>query len=160
MDAGHAQCSSGKGSLMDIFREDRSLEPLDLELESSLAGLPLSDEGNARRFVARHPQSLRYCKTEGTWVARVDGKWERVGLGELALRVIEVVEGMSGEIAALGDHALRESLANWQTTSRGQERLKAMVRLAKIEPAVQISTEQIGLNKRVRRVKPRRRRRA
>ena len=112
--------------------------------DSVMASLPLTDEGNASRFVARNSPSLRYCDALSSWYARVNEEWQPVGLGELARRVIEVVECMTKEIESLTDPIEREKLAKWQSTSLGHDRLKAMIRLAKSDPTMGTSPEQLG----------------
>lgn len=118
-----------------------------LKFESGMARLPLTDEGNAHRFVARNSPSLRYCKSSGTWYTRIDDQWQAVGLGELAQRVIELVECMTKEIETLTDPREREDLTKWQAESLGHDRLKAIIRLAKSNPSLGISLEQLGLTK-------------
>ena len=131
---------------MNASRGKRSSDAMVPRFDSVMASLPLTDEGNASRFVARNSPSLRYCDALSSWYARVNEEWQPVGLGELARRVIEVVECMTKEIDSLTDPIEREKLAKWQSTSLGHDRLKAMIRLAKSDPTMGTSPEQLGLS--------------
>ena len=99
----------------------------------------LTDLGNAERLVDAHGKSLRYSHVLKRWFAW-DGKhWAEDDSGAVMRHAKATARAIYGEAerAAIPDHA--KALAKHAMSSQSAERLKAMVELARSEPGIPIS---------------------
>jgi putative DNA primase/helicase len=99
----------------------------------------LTDIGNATRLIERHGNMFRYHLALGflLWDTR---RWapdpEALGVQELA---IATAKSIYGEVEEINDPLLREALTKWARTSQGVARVKAMLELARSNPAVLVT---------------------
>ena len=96
----------------------------------------------ARRLVALHGHNLRYCCKWKQWLVWNNSRWVPDDTGEvqpLAKATIEAIHSEAGSMAngagiELRKHALR---------SESEARLRAMVELAKTEPGIPVTPEEL-----------------
>ena len=101
-----------------------------------------TDLGNARRLVALYGHNLRYCSKWKQWLVWDNSRWVPDDTGEvqrLAKATIEFIHSEAGSMAngaaiELRRHALR---------SESEARLRAMVELAKTEPGIPVTPEEL-----------------
>jgi putative DNA primase/helicase len=107
-----------------------------------LAHYPCTDVGNGERLVALHGRDLRWIPRWKTWLVWDGRRWARDETGEVERRAKGVVRRMFADAAALsGDD--RQQLAQHAFRSEAVGRLDAMTRLARSEPGIAISHEQL-----------------
>jgi putative DNA primase/helicase len=100
------------------------------------AGFNLTDLGNAERFVTDHGQDLRYCYPWGVWIVWNGRRWLVDESGEIHRRAKQTVKGMYGDAAGLPDEEARKALAKHAMRSEAENRIQAMISLAKSEVPV------------------------
>jgi putative DNA primase/helicase len=99
-----------------------------------------TDVGNAARLVATHGADIRYVARWGWHVW--DGKrWARDDLGRVYELAKEVARSVYCEAAREDDATERKSLAAWARQSENAARIRAMVELARTDPAVAVLPE-------------------
>ncbi|MCH7809509.1 MAG: ATPase, partial [Chloroflexi bacterium] len=97
--------------------------------------LPLSDTGNAKRFVLRHGSDVRFCHPWRRWLVWNGRCWVRDNTGEILRRGKRTVEIMYEEALLAYD---RKSYADWAVRSDDLRRINAMIRLAESEPEIPV----------------------
>ncbi|QXC61618.1 hypothetical protein KSP35_01855 [Aquihabitans sp. G128] len=101
-----------------------------------LAGLEvpdaITDDSNARRFVADHRGHLRYRPDRGCWMAWADDRWVKLDKAELTQYARVTAAHIQREAAASGDAKARREAAS--VASRRS--LSAMVELAAGDEAI------------------------
>jgi putative DNA primase/helicase len=97
-----------------------------------------TDLGNARRFIARHGQNLRYCDLWRTWLGWDGVRWVADNTGAVWRLAKETVTAMYEDAAALQDENARTDLAKHTLKSESEARIRAMIELAKTEPGIPI----------------------
>jgi len=96
----------------------------------------LTDLGNAERFVARHGADVRYCYPWSTWLVWTGARWAVDNSGGVHRRAKRTVKGIYREAGdATGDEA-RKALAKHAMRSEAENRIQAMISLAKSEVPV------------------------
>lgn len=105
-------------------------------VESRPRSYPLTDAGNAERFVLHHGRDLRFCVSSKSWYRWDRARWMRASSEE----VLGLAKGTSRSIAAEAadapDEAGRNKVLRWAMGSESRRRLEAMVALAKAEQDV------------------------
>ena len=103
----------------------------------------LTDLGNARRMVRLHGASLRYCGAWKRWLIWDGTRWSVDDTGAVERRAKETVAQMYLDASAIGDGQERGALVRWALHSESRTRLTAMIDLAKSEPGMAISPDQL-----------------
>lgn len=100
---------------------------------------PMTDLGNASRFIERHGRTVRYSRKSGWWV--YDSKrW--VQSKELALaKAIETVRSISEEAASEQDEDTSKKLLRWSKTSQSASHIQAILPLSIANASIQIDTQ-------------------
>lgn len=106
--------------------------------ETDHGGRPLTDLGNAERLVDRHGAELRYCWPWGKWLAWDGRRWAPDDTGEVARRAKDTVRAIYREAAAAVDEDARKAIGKWALRSEGENRIKAMIELARSEPGIPV----------------------
>ena len=88
---------------------------------------PLTDLGNAERFVAQHADMARYCHSAGAWYIWDKRRWERDATAEVMRMAHKTVRDMAKEAKRLHIPERREALYKWRKTSESNGRLNAML---------------------------------
>ncbi len=102
----------------------------------------LTDLGNARRLVALHGHDLRYCFQLG-WLCWDGTRWVKDHVGEVERRAKQVIRFMYEEAARCEEETLRKAIAIHAKKSESEQRIKAMVSLAKSEPGIPATIDQL-----------------
>jgi putative DNA primase/helicase len=101
-----------------------------------------TDLGNAKRFARDHRGKLFHCSKLGRWYW-FDGTVWRADPSNRPVHAIRAAEAtvrsIYTEAAAMHHEAQRKTLSNWAQTSESESRLRAMVRLAEVELAVDVA---------------------
>ena len=109
-------------------------------------GINLTDLGNARRLVAAHGSGLRFCIPWGKWLFWDDQRWKVDAVGEVnrcATKTILSIYKAAGEEK---DKDRRKALVSYALKCESQNKIRAMMELAKTEPGIPILPEQMDLD--------------
>ncbi|CAG1010435.1 hypothetical protein PHYC_03850 [Phycisphaerales bacterium] len=104
---------------------------------------PCTDLGNAERFADRWAGTVRYCHRTGKWLVWDGCRWKEDSQGTPRRLAGEVARSILREAAKCEDETLRKALRGWAMTSEDRRRIDAMVELAKSQPSVVITPEQL-----------------
>lgn len=95
-----------------------------------------TDLGNSQRLIAHHGQDLRYCYPWSRWVVFDGRRWAVDDSGEVHRRAKSTVKEIYREAANAPDDETRKALAKHATASEAENRIQAMISLAKSEVPV------------------------
>jgi putative DNA primase/helicase len=115
---------------------------------SHLPGRPesavnLTDLGNAERLVAHHGADLRYVYAWEKWLVWDGRVWKVDDTGEVERRAKAAVRSIYAEAASAEDADTRKALASHAKSSEARGRIEAMISLARSEPGIAISPEEL-----------------
>lgn len=109
--------------------------------------LPLASEAtdyaNARRLVESRGESLRYCFAWRRWLVWYGKRWSPDETGAVWRFAKETARAIYQEAADAVDDASAQALGKWARTSLSEARIKAMVELAKSEPGVPVTPDEL-----------------
>lgn len=100
----------------------------------------LTDVGNARRLVRRHGEDIRFCTTYGKWFAWQNGRWLLDEDGAIVRCAEETARSLFDEAQREQSHDGRKGMWTWAMKSESAARIEAMVKLARAEPGMSISS--------------------
>lgn len=100
---------------------------------------PLTDLGNAERFVKRHGDDVRYVRPWRSWMVWDGTCWRRDETLEVERRAKDAVRAIWGEAADGSDKEERTAIAKWAERSEGIGRVRAMVEAAMAETGIAIT---------------------
>jgi putative DNA primase/helicase len=95
-----------------------------------------TDVGNSQRLIAHHGQDLRYCYPWGSWLIWDGRRWGMDESGEIHRRAKQTVKEIYREAANAPDDEARKILAKHAVRSESENRIQAMISLAKSEAPV------------------------
>ena len=124
-------------------REVRQIAKSIGRYEPGAAGFHRTDLGNACRLVARHGDDLRYVPDFKKWLTWDGARWLFDEDGEVMRCAKQTALSIYGEAAAERDNERRKALAVWAAKSEGEQRLRAMLELAKSEPGVPVRPNEL-----------------
>jgi putative DNA primase/helicase len=101
-----------------------------------------TDYGNALRLVADHGSRIRYVQAWRTWLVYDGTRWEKDATGQVMRYAKASICGIYTQ-AAGGPDSGRKALVTHALRSEAENRLCAMVALARSEPSVAIRPEQL-----------------
>ena len=139
--------------------EHASETPLDAdELETIIASVVdrysagaerehFTDVGNALRLVRLYGCDLRYCAKIGGWLHYDGRRWVLDETGEVERRAKATVRSMYAEAAAIEDADLRKTLLDHARKSEAAPRIAAMIQLARSEPGIAVSPDELDTGK-------------
>jgi P4 family phage/plasmid primase-like protien len=119
----------------------RALEADALEAHDSLTISQiehLTDLGNARRLVAEHGLDLRFCFPQGSWYIWDGRHWLRDETAEVVRRAKQTVAGIYVAAGSVTNEDKRKDLGKHATRSEANQKLRAMVELARSEPNIPV----------------------
>jgi len=93
--------------------------------------LNLTDMGNAERLIKRYGEYLRYCYETGYWLVWNGKVWEKDNGDQIMALAKEAVRNIYTEAANIIDDRQRKELADHAKKSESENRLFAMIALAK-----------------------------
>lgn len=95
-----------------------------------------TDVGNSQRLIAHHGQDLRYCFPWGSWLVYDGTRYAVDESGEIHRRAKQTVKEIYREAASAADDETRKALAKHAVRSESENRIQAMISLAKSEAPV------------------------
>ena len=104
---------------------------------------PLTDLGNAQRFVALFKDDVRFCYQWRKWLVWDGVRWRLDENGEVERRAKFTVRQFYAEASRVVDDDLRKALVKWARTSESRSRLLAMIELAKSEPGIPLNPDEL-----------------
>lgn len=102
-----------------------------------------TDLANARRLVALYGDRFRYLPAERAVLIWRGTHWGRDETGEIERLAKDTVRSIRDEAEATSHSGDREQLARHARQSQTSGRIKAMIELARTEPEIAISAEQV-----------------
>jgi putative DNA primase/helicase len=103
----------------------------------------LTDLGNAHRLCRLHGHMIRYVREWGRWLIWDGRRWARDRTGGIERLAKETVRGMHQEVLPLTDRDRAQELSKHAFSTERESRIKAMISLAKSEPGVSITPEEM-----------------
>lgn len=99
---------------------------------------PLTDLGNAERFVTMHGSIAQYCPARRRWLLWDARRWAWDDRGHINQLAKQVVRAIYNEAAACEDEAARKATAAHARRSEKASALSAMIKLAESEPGMAV----------------------
>jgi putative DNA primase/helicase len=109
-------------------------------------GYPLTELGNARRFVRDHQENVRYVPQWNKWQVWDTKRWALDESGELQRLGKFTVENIRTEASLAMFKHDREDIERWQRRSESDSSIQAMLRLARSEPGIVVFPQQLDSN--------------
>jgi putative DNA primase/helicase len=107
-----------------------------LGLRGELSADPLTDVGNAGRFVEQHGPRFRYCYAWKAWLHFDGARWNR-DAGDAAIRSAkETARAWFAEAAQAPEETRRKALAKWAIYANSEPGIRRMLTLAQAELAI------------------------
>src|SRR5262245_38550720 len=100
---------------------------------------PLTDSGNAERFVKLHGQDVRYCPEYKVWFVWDEKRWRRDTTGRVHRKAKETARRLYTAALSIGDDKQRHSTEQFARLSESAKGLRAMLECARYEVNVPIS---------------------
>ena len=103
----------------------------------------LTDLGNAKRFVARHGDDLRYCHPWNRWLVFDGQPWRDDDTAEAERRLKETLEDLEQEAFGLADGGERRKLLQFVWASERAARIRGALELARSEPRIPVRPDEL-----------------
>lgn len=103
----------------------------------------LTDVGNAQRLTLQHGDDLRFCFRLRKWFIFNGTVWRPDEGEQIIQRAKDSVRTLDLEATEIADEKKRQNTRSWATASESEKRLKAAVELAKSEPGVPVTVEEL-----------------
>jgi putative DNA primase/helicase len=107
----------------------------------------LSDMGNARRFVERHGDKIRYVHSQGVFNVWDGTRWSADETGSIMRLAKDTVLAMYMDAPSINSDAVREKFVKWALTSQSRTKLESMIALVKTEKEISVSAEELDAGK-------------
>lgn len=107
---------------------------------------PLTDAGNAERFVAMHGADIRYVALRKLWLVWDGIRWQTDDRQTIVERAKQTARTMLREAEA-APKEIRGPLISWSRASESEARLKAMVKLASSTPSVVVTPDELDCDR-------------
>lgn len=115
----------------------------DEEDEPEETHFPLTDSGNAERFVRDWKGEIRYCEEIGKWLYWEGGKWAHKGAGCAMRAALKTVRKIYSEAEYADDKETRRAITKWAAGSENANKIRSMVDLAKNDEQIAVLTEEL-----------------
>ena len=106
-------------------------------------GEPCTELGNARRFIRQHGQDLRFVPLWKKWLLWDGTRWAVDDTYKVTQRAKETVRSLPTELASIQEDEKRRAFLQHIARSEGYRWIANIVELAKSEPGVPVSSEQL-----------------
>lgn len=103
---------------------------------------PLTDMGNAERFVSHSHEVVRYCDDYGKWFCYENGKWYMDKGSRVLQFAKQTVRSILKEAAESTSQTLYRDLLSHARKSESARSLNSLVSLAKSDPKIAVSLEE------------------
>ena len=114
-----------------------------LTLLEAAEAFPTTDAGNARRLALQQGNDLRHCWQPNQWLVWDGRRWAGDVTGEVMRRAKQTARSIYQETYQETEQTRRQELAQWARRSESCERLEAMIRLARSEPGLCVTPDQL-----------------
>lgn len=104
----------------------------------------LTDTCNAERLVRAHGEKLRYCHPWKKWVVWDGKRWREDDRSRVMGLSKRVVRALQKDALAIEDPDKRRKTLEWGIKSETSERRKAMVDLARSEPGIPVTPDELN----------------
>lgn len=102
-----------------------------------------TDLGNAHRLVNDHHDEIRYVGQWGTWLVWDGRRWERDHAGAVYELAKATVARMWRDAGQIEDADRKKAAVAWALRSEAAARIDAMVRLARTDPRIVVSPDDL-----------------
>lgn len=102
-----------------------------------------TDAGNARRLVAYNRHRFRWLASTGRWLVWDGRRWAVDERGAIMQAAKDVVRKLLAEVSEMPGGDARKAKTRWAMQSESAARLEAMVRLARDEPGMPITADEL-----------------
>lgn len=124
----------GRAYLQTSFNKALAAAPRRITAKVGISdAINLTDMGNALRLFERHGQNIRYCELWKKWLIWDSKRWAKDNTLKIMLMAKDTVKGIYSEAEATNDDKERIEIAKHATRSENENRLKAMIALARSE---------------------------
>ncbi|WP_243366459.1 DNA primase family protein [Fundidesulfovibrio soli] len=113
---------------------------------------PLTDLGNADLFAEMFKDEVHYVPELDRWIVWTKGKWS-ASKGELMGRVRRLLEERRAEsnypgnlVTIYGEDVGKKDAKKWLAKSQSKSRIDAMLELAKVDPKISVSQDELDNN--------------
>lgn len=103
----------------------------------------LTDLGNAQRFHRLYGDRVRYVHPMGRWFVWDRRRWAPNDVGQVSQLAKAAVKAMHEEAPGLTDRTDAKKLSEWAYRSESEAKLNAMISLARTEPGIPATPEQL-----------------
>lgn len=103
----------------------------------------LTDLGNAQRFSRQHVGKVLFCFERDQWLTWNGRNWEWDNSGEASRLAKQTILSIYQEASEEKDDDRRGALAHHAARSEANSRIQAMLALARSEPAIPVTIEQL-----------------
>lgn len=107
---------------------------------------PLTDSGNAERWVRMHGNLFRFDVTRNGWLHWDGTRWQSGADGEALFATKAVARSWTADAKAAAGRKAYAEIVNHAATSEKRSRREAMLALAKAEPQISVQVEQLDAN--------------
>jgi putative DNA primase/helicase len=145
----------GRDTILKVLNEPKTttkykateapLAIADASLHEGTASYRNTDSGNAERLVARHGNDLRYLFASNQWYVWDGKRYAVADPGAIERKAKDTATAIYEE-AAKAPKEHRRSLEKWATNSHSRARLSSMVCLARSEPGISVTSEELDAN--------------
>ena len=105
-----------------------------------------TDYGNAERLAHSHFENIRYGGTANKWLVWNGQRWETDDRLEIEKLGKDTVRKIYIEAGNCGDDEIRKNIAKWAKSSESNQRIQAMITLARSEPGIYVKAEELDAN--------------
>lgn len=106
-------------------------------------GIHLTDWGNAKRLVAQYGTQFRYCFDWNRFLVWDRQRWAVDNVGGISRLSKQTISSIYREAAEEVDKDRRRALSQWAIRCESENKIQAMIELAKSEPGVYIKPEEL-----------------
>jgi putative DNA primase/helicase len=110
------------------------------------AGFNETDLGNAERLIAAYGEDLRYCHQYSKWLVWDDRRWRDDETGEIMQRASDIPRALYEIAAHIPAQDERKKRVEYALSLESQNKLKAMVELAKSRPGIPVAPGDLDRN--------------
>lgn len=139
----HGDHNEGNPAMTDATISTENTPPA----QGETIALEPTDLMNAKILTALHGKDMRYSYEFGIWFIWDDKRFCPDKTGEAMRRAKTVTSDLLRRAGATDDTAMQKKLTKWALATQSERALKAMLELAKSEPGIAITADQLDRDK-------------